>query len=211
MKSIYKNTVISAIFLILSFLCLGAVEGSATLDGNDYDNAYTYKATDGDGRLEEVLNNLTNKNYYFTSGGTKYHLDRNCGYLKSSPKVYETDLYFLPESSLTPCSKCGNLDDIESGDNKEDVNTNNHNTDNNQSDNNDTSTDGSTPIDNNTSGNGNENDSSDNISDVYYYTKAGTKWHRDRNCRYIKNSKEIFEADKATVEGKGLTACSSCG
>ena len=43
---------------------------------------------------------------------------------------------------------------------------------------------------------------------VYYYTPKGKKYHLDKNCRYLKNSKEILECGELT--GKDLTPCSAC-
>ena len=45
---------------------------------------------------------------------------------------------------------------------------------------------------------------------IYYYTESGTKWHIDKACRYLKNSKIVLEGDKKTVEEKSLTPCSGC-
>lgn len=49
------------------------------------------------------------------------------------------------------------------------------------------------------------------FEDVVYWTKKGSVWHYDRECRYIKNSEvELGEVDDAIASGKDR-ACSSCG
>jgi hypothetical protein len=55
-----------------------------------------------------------------------------------------------------------------------------------------------------------EAEEDNNETNIYYYTESGTKWHIDKECRYIKNSKKILEGDYKAVEGRGLSPCSGC-
>lgn len=51
---------------------------------------------------------------------------------------------------------------------------------------------------------------SEKTGTVCYYTPNGTKYHLDRNCRYLKNSDVVLETDTETAASQGLTPCSVC-
>jgi hypothetical protein len=110
--------------------------------------------------------------YYYTKSGTKWHLSKDCRYLKNSKEILEGDLNKTEESGLTPCSAC-----TASYINKEQDK---------------------------------ETEKDNREIKIYYYTESGTKWHIDKECRYLKRSKNILEGDYKTVEGKGLSPCSGC-
>ena len=48
--------------------------------------------------------------------------------------------------------------------------------------------------------------------DVVYWTEGGSVCHRDRNCRYLKNSRNIQSSSYAVACQNGKDAlCSACG
>lgn len=127
---------------------------------------------------EEISTNSENINkYYYTKSGTKFHLDKNCRYLKNSKEIFEDTLDSIDSNKLSACSACAK-DYI--GKNETPQNTK-------------------------------KEQKAENDTSIYYYTTSGTKWHTDKNCRYLKNSKNIFEGDYETVGKKGLSPCSNCG
>ena len=47
-------------------------------------------------------------------------------------------------------------------------------------------------------------------TEIYYFTKAGTKYHTTKDCRYLKRSKEILQGGKQEISDRKLTPCSAC-
>ena len=48
-------------------------------------------------------------------------------------------------------------------------------------------------------------------SDIFYWTQNGEVWHKSKDCRYLKNSKEIFSGTDSDAAAAGkVRPCSAC-
>lgn len=48
------------------------------------------------------------------------------------------------------------------------------------------------------------------LPETVYCTASGDKFHLDRNCRYLQNSKTVTEISREEADSKGLSPCSGC-
>lgn len=62
-----------------------------------------------------------------------------------------------------------------------------------------------------TSVNNNQTFETDDKRTVYYWTANGEVVHKNKNCRYLKNSKEIESGDSEEAHQNGkIRECSAC-
>ena len=48
------------------------------------------------------------------------------------------------------------------------------------------------------------------LPEIAYCTASGSKFHLDRNCHYLHNSKTVTEISREEAASKGLSPCSDC-
>lgn len=139
---------------------------------------------------DELQNDDIDENktvFYYTETGEVYHTNRDCTYLSKSKDVREGDLSQVEKAGKNRvCSLCAKAEQ-----------------------------EGQTSENDGDHENGDKTESDTGMGEnktIVYYTVSGETYHFDRNCTYLRNSKQLNEGsvDDALAAGKARP-CSRCG